>query len=134
MSGAPANNAVYSALLAVGDTVMGMDLIQGGHLTHGSPVNRSGKQYKIVSYGIDPATEQIDYDAMRALALEHRPKMIIGGYSSYPHVPDWARYRAIADEVGALLLADVAHVAGLIAAGVYPNPVGIADVVSFTNS
>lgn len=132
LSGAPANNAVYSALLAVGDTVMGMDLIQGGHLTHGSPVNRSGKQYKIVSYGIDPATEQIDYDAMRALALEHRPKMIIGGYSSYPHVPDWARYRAIADEVGALLLADVAHVAGLIAAGVYPNPVGIADVVSFT--
>lgn len=132
LSGAPANNAVYSALLTVGDTVMGMDLIQGGHLTHGSPVNRSGKQYKIVSYGIDPITEQIDYDAMRALALEHRPKMIIGGYSSYPHIPDWARYRAIADEVGAFLLADVAHVAGLIAAGVYPNPVGIADVVSFT--
>ncbi|MBK9122442.1 MAG: serine hydroxymethyltransferase [Chloroflexi bacterium] len=132
LSGAPANNAVYSALLTVGDTVMGMDLIQGGHLTHGSPVNRSGKQYNIVSYGIDPETEQIDYDAMRALALQHRPKMIIGGYSSYPHVPDWARYRAIADEVGAFLLADVAHVAGLIAAGAYPNPVGIADVVSFT--
>jgi glycine hydroxymethyltransferase len=132
LSGAPANNAVYSALLSVGDTVMGMDLIQGGHLTHGSPVNRSGKNYKIVSYGINPDTEKIDYEAMRELALEHRPKMIIGGYSSYPHIPDWAAYRAIADEVGAFLLADVAHVAGLIAAGVYPNPIGIADVVTFT--
>ncbi|MCU0476902.1 MAG: serine hydroxymethyltransferase, partial [Anaerolineae bacterium] len=132
LSGAPANNAVYSALLSVGDTVMGMDLIQGGHLTHGSPVNRSGKNYKIVSYGIHPETELIDYDEMRRLALEHRPKMIIGGYSSYPHPADWAKYRAIADEVGAYLLADVAHVAGLIAAGVYPSPVGIADVVTFT--
>jgi glycine hydroxymethyltransferase len=132
LSGAPANNAVYSALLSVGDTVMGMDLIQGGHLTHGSPVNRSGKNYRIVSYGINPDTEKLDYEAMRELALEHRPKMIIGGYSSYPHVPDWAAYRAIADEVGAFLLADVAHVAGLIAAGVYPNPIGIADVVTFT--
>jgi glycine hydroxymethyltransferase len=132
LSGAPANNAVYSALLSVGDTVMGMDLIQGGHLTHGSPVNRSGKNYKIVSYGIHPETETIDYDEMRRLALEHRPKMIIGGYSSYPHAADWAKYRAIADEVGAYLLADVAHVAGLIAAGVYPSPVGIADVVTFT--
>lgn len=132
LSGAPANNAVYSALLSVGDTVMGMDLIQGGHLTHGSPVNRSGKNYRIVSYGINPDTEKIDYEAMRELALEHRPKMIIGGYSSYPHIPDWAAYRAISDEVGAFLLADVAHVAGLIAAGVYPNPIGIADVVTFT--
>lgn len=132
LSGAPANNAVYSALLSVGDTVMGMDLIQGGHLTHGSPVNRSGKNYKIVSYGINPETETIDYEEMRRLALEHRPKMIIGGYSSYPHPADWATYRAIADEVGAYLLADVAHVAGLIAAGVYPSPVGIADVVTFT--
>lgn len=132
LSGAPANNAVYSALLSIGDTVMGMDLIQGGHLTHGSPVNRSGKNYKIISYGINPDTEKIDYEVMRELALEHRPKMIIGGYSSYPHLPDWAAYRAIADEVGAFLLADVAHVAGLIAAGVYPNPIGIADVVTFT--
>lgn len=132
LSGAPANNAVYSALLSVGDTVMGMDLILGGHLTHGSPVNRSGRNYKIVSYGINPDTQQLDYEAIRELAIEHKPKMIIGGYSSYPHVPDWAAYRAIADEVGAFLLADVAHVAGLIAAGVYPNPVGIADVVTFT--
>jgi len=132
LSGAPANNAVYSALLSVGDTVMGMDLIQGGHLTHGSPVNRSGKNYKIISYGINPETETIDYEQMRRLALEHKPKMIIGGYSSYPHPADWAIYRTIADEVGAYLLADVAHVAGLIAAGVYPNPVGIADVVTFT--
>lgn len=132
LSGAPANNAVYSALLNVGDTVMGMDLIQGGHLTHGSPVNRSGRNYKIVSYGLNADTGQIDYDEMRRLALEHRPKMIIGGYSSYPWAADWAKYRAIADEVGAYLLADVAHVAGLIVAGVYPNPVGIADVVTFT--
>lgn len=132
LSGAPANNAVYSALLNVGDTVMGMDLFLGGHLTHGSPVNRSGKNYKIVSYGIHPETQQLDYEAMRELALEHRPKMIIGGYSSYPHIPDWSAYRAIADEVGAFLMADIAHVAGLVAAGVYPNPVGIADVVTFT--
>ncbi|MCU0496544.1 MAG: serine hydroxymethyltransferase [Anaerolineae bacterium] len=132
LSGAPANNAVYSALLKVGDVVMGMDLIQGGHLTHGSPVNRSGKNYTIVSYGINPSTGQIDYDEMLRLAKEHQPKMIIGGYSSYPHTPDWAKYREIADAVGAYLLADIAHVAGLVAAGVYPNPVGIADVVTFT--
>ena len=132
LSGAPANNAVYSALLELGDTVMGMDLIQGGHLTHGSPVNRSGINYNIVSYGIDPATERIDYDGLRALALQHRPKLIIAGYSSYPFAPDFARFRAIADEVGAYLLADIAHVAGLVIADAYPNPVGIADVVSFT--
>ncbi|MCE2490769.1 MAG: glycine cleavage system aminomethyltransferase GcvT [Anaerolineae bacterium] len=132
LSGAPANNAVYSALLDIGDTVMGMDLIQGGHLTHGSPVNRSGINYNIVSYGIDPATERIDYDALRELAWQHRPKMIIAGYSSYPFAPDFAQFRDIADEVGAYLLADVAHVAGLVIAGAYPNPVGIADVVSFT--
>lgn len=132
LSGAPANNAVYSALLSVGDTVMGMDLIQGGHLTHGSPVNRSGKNYKIVSYGLNPDTGRIDYDEMRRLALEYRPKMIIGGYSSYPWAADWPLYREIANEVGAILLADVAHVAGLIIGGVYPNPVGIADVVTFT--
>lgn len=133
LSGAPANNAVYTALLSVGDTVMGLDLIEGGHLTHGSPVNRSGKNFNIVSYGVDPETERIDYERMRELAIEHKPKMIIGGYSSYPWQADWAKYREIADEVGAYLLADVAHVAGLIAAGVYPNPVGIADVVTFTS-
>ncbi len=132
LSGAPANNAVYSALLNVGDTVMGMDLIQGGHLTHGSPVNRSGINYNIVSYGIDPQTERLDYEAIMALALEHRPKMIIAGYSSYPFAPDSHRFREIADAVGAYLMADVAHVAGLVVAGDYPNPVGIADVVTFT--
>ena len=132
LSGAPANNAVYMALLDVGDTVMGMDLIMGGHLTHGSPVNRSGKFYNIVSYGIDPDSERLDYDQMLALAQEHKPRLIIGGFSSYPYAADWQAYREIADAVGAWLLADVAHVAGLIAAGVYPNPVGIADVVSFT--
>ncbi|MCY3832044.1 MAG: serine hydroxymethyltransferase [Chloroflexi bacterium] len=132
LSGAPANNAVYSALLDVGDTVMGMDLIMGGHLTHGSPVNRSGINYNIVGYTIDPETERIDYDGMLTLARQHKPRLIIGGFSSYPYAADWNAYRRIADEVGAYLLADVAHVAGLIAAGVYPNPVGIADVVSFT--
>jgi len=132
LSGAPANSAVYTALLNVGDTVMGMDLIMGGHLTHGSPVNRSGKFFNIVSYTIDPVTEQLDYDKMMELALEHKPKMIIGGFSSYPFAPDWNEYRKIADAVGAYLLADVAHVAGLIAADEYPSPVGIADVVSFT--
>lgn len=132
LSGAPANSAAYTALLDVGDTVMGMDLIMGGHLTHGSPANRSGKYYNIVSYGIDPTSERIDYDNMRELALQHKPRLIIGGFSSYPFAADWEAYREIADSVGAYLLADVAHVAGLIAAGVYPNPVGIADVVSFT--
>ncbi|MDE2750707.1 MAG: serine hydroxymethyltransferase [Chloroflexota bacterium] len=132
LSGAPANNAVYSALLNVGETVMGMDLIMGGHLTHGSPVNRSGINYNIVSYGIDPATERLDYDHMLALARKHKPRLIIGGFSSYPFAADWGAYREIADAVGAILLADVAHVAGLMAAGLYPNPVGIADVVSFT--
>ena len=133
LSGAPANNAVYSALLNVGDTVMGMDLIMGGHLTHGSPVNRSGINYNIVSYSIDPVTERLDYDQIRDLARERKPRLIIGGFSSYPYQADWAAFRSIADEVGAFLLADVAHVAGLIAAGVYPNPVGLADVVSFTS-
>lgn len=132
LSGAPGNSAVYTALLDVGDTVMGMDLIEGGHLTHGSPVNRSGKFFNIVSYGIDPETGKLDYDRMAELALEHKPKMIIGGYSSYPWASDWQRYREIADSVGAYLLADIAHFAGLIAAGAYPSPVGIADVVSFT--
>ncbi|NWF69327.1 MAG: glycine cleavage system aminomethyltransferase GcvT [Chloroflexi bacterium] len=132
LSGAPANSAVYTGLLTVGDTIMGMDLLHGGHLTHGSPVARSGKQYKIVSYGIHPETERIDYEQMARLAQEHRPKIIIGGYSSYPWAPDWKRFREIADAVGALLMADVAHVAGLIVGGVYPSPVGIADVITFT--
>lgn len=132
LSGAPANNAIFSGLLAIGDTIMGLDLLQGGHLTHGSPVNRSGKQYRSVSYGVDPATEKLDYEQIRALALEHRPQLIIAGYTSYPYAPDWDAFRAIADEIGAYLMADVSHVAGLIIGGVYPNPVGIADVVSFT--
>jgi len=132
LSGGPANNAVYHALLEPGDTVMGMNLIFGGHLSHGSPVNRSGKYYNIVSYTINDETERLDYEEMRELAVTHKPKMIIGGYSSYPWQADWTAYRAIADEVGAYLLADVAHVAGLIAGGVYPSPVGIADVVTTT--
>jgi glycine hydroxymethyltransferase len=132
LSGAPANNAVYSALLNIGDTVMGMDLRHGGHLTHGSPVNRSGKNYHVVSYGVNPDTELLDYDDILALAKEHRPKMIIAGYTSYPYAPDWGKFRQIADEVGAYLMADIAHVAGLVIAGVYPSPIGIADVVTFT--
>jgi glycine hydroxymethyltransferase len=132
LSGAPANNAVYTALVQPGDTVMGMDLLHGGHLTHGSKANRSGKLYNIISYGINAETERLDYEAIAALAEEHRPKMIIGGFSSYPWAPDWAIFREIADSVGAYLFADIAHVAGLTAAGVYPNPVGIADVVTFT--
>ena len=132
LSGAPANNAVYTALINPGDTILSMDLIAGGHLSHGSPVNRSGKWFNIVSYAVDPATEQLDYAKIRELALEHKPKILIGGYSSYPIEPDWEAYRQIADEVGAYLLADVAHFAGLIIAGVYPSPVSIADIVTFT--
>jgi len=132
LSGAPANSAVYSALIQPGDTIMGLDLLHGGHLTHGSPVNRSGLVYKVVSYGVDPQTERLDYDAIRALAVEAKPKVIIAGYTSYPYAPDWAAFRAIADEAGAYLLADVSHVAGLIIAGVFPSPVGYAHVVSFT--
>ncbi|MEP7357814.1 MAG: serine hydroxymethyltransferase, partial [Anaerolineales bacterium] len=132
LSGAPANNAVYNGLVNVGDTVMGMNLLFGGHLTHGSPVNRSGKLYKIVPYTIDPVTQRIDMNRVEALAKEHKPKMIIVGYSSYPWAADFKAFRQIADSVGAFLLADMAHVAGLIAGGVYPNPVGIAHVVTFT--
>ncbi len=132
LSGAPANNEVYAALVTPGSTVMGMDLLHGGHLTHGSPANRSGKLYNIVSYGIDPQTERLDYDAIEALAREHKPKMIIAGYTSYPWMPDWARFRQIADAVGAYLLADIAHIAGMVAAGTVPSPVGYADVISFT--
>jgi glycine hydroxymethyltransferase len=132
LSGAPANNAVFHALLQPGDTLMGMNLLHGGHLTHGSPASRSGKLYRSVSYSVDPSTEQIDYEAVEALAREARPKIIIAGYSSYPWVADWGRFRQIADEVGAYLLADIAHVAGLVVAGACPSPIGIADVVTFT--
>ncbi len=132
LSGSPANSAVYSALVPLGSTVMGMDLLHGGHLTHGSPVNRSGKLYHIVSYGIDPRTERLDYDAVEELAHKHTPKMIIAGYTSYPWMPDWARFRQIADAVGAYLLADISHIAGMVAAGVVASPVGHAHVISFT--
>jgi glycine hydroxymethyltransferase len=132
LSGAPANNAVYHALVSPGDTVMGMNLLFGGHLTHGSAANRSGKLYHIIPYTIDPQTQKIDMDEVERLALAHKPKMIIVGYSSYPWAGDFKRFRQIADSVGAYLLADMAHVAGLIAAGVYPNPVGIAHIVTFT--
>src|SRR5215216_5215760 len=133
LSGAPANSAIFSGLINVGDTIMGLDLLQGGHLTHGSPVARSGKQYHAVSYSVDPVTELLDYDAIRTLALEHKPKIIIAGYTSYPYAPDWQKFADIAHEVGAYLMADIAHVAGMVIAGVFPSPVGIADVVSFTS-
>ncbi len=132
LSGAPANNAIYHALVEPGETIMGMNLLHGGHLSHGSPVNRSGKFYNAIHYTVDPETEKIDYDAVLALAKETRPKFIIAGYSSYPWSVDWSQFRAIADEVGAYLFADIAHVAGLVAAGVYPSPVGFAHVITFT--
>lgn len=132
LSGAPANSAVYTAFAKPGDTIMGMNLLDGGHLTHGSPVNRSGLFFNIISYGVRESDEQIDYDRMRELALEHRPRFIIAGFTSYPWAPDWERIRGIADEAGSMMLADVSHVAGLIIAGEFPSPVGIADVVSFT--
>ncbi|MBN2305414.1 MAG: serine hydroxymethyltransferase [Anaerolineae bacterium] len=132
LSGAPANNAVYSALLQPGDTIMALDLLHGGHLTHGSPVNRSGLLYHIVSYRVDETTERLDYDQIRALAVETQPRIIVAGFTSYPYSPDWAAFRAIADEVGAILLADISHISGLVAAGAVPSPVGFADVISFT--
>jgi glycine hydroxymethyltransferase len=132
LSGAPANNAVYHALANPGDTIMGMDLIHGGHLSHGSPANRSGKLYNAVHYMVDPETEKINYASIEALAKEHKPKFIIAGYSSYPWSVDWARLRAIADGVGAYLFADIAHVAGLVAGGVYPSPLGYAHIITFT--
>ncbi|WCP66442.1 serine hydroxymethyltransferase [Vibrio tubiashii] len=130
-SGSQANSAVYMALLNPGDTVLGMSLAHGGHLTHGSPVNFSGKHYNVIPYGIDEAG-QINYDEMEQLALEHKPKMIIGGFSAYSQIVDWARMREIADKAGAWLFVDMAHVAGLIAAGVYPTPVPHAHVVTTT--
>ncbi len=132
LSGAPANTAVQYALLAPGDTILAMSLHVGGHLSHGSRVAFSGKMYTVVNYTVDPHSERLDYDAIRIQALEARPKLIIGGYTSYPWAPDWHKLRAIADEVGAYLLADIAHVAGLVISGDYPNPVGIADAVTFT--
>jgi len=131
-SGAQANQAVFFAALQPGDTILGMSLPHGGHLTHGSPVNMSGKWFKVVPYGLDPETERIDYDAAERLAHEHRPKLIIAGASAYSRVIEWKRFRAIADAVGARLMVDMAHYAGLVAAGVYPSPVGIADYVTST--
>ena len=131
-SGAQANFAVFLALLQPGDTIMGMDLSHGGHLTHGSPVNVSGKWFNVVQYGVDQATQRLDMEAIRKLALEHKPKLIICGYSAYPRTIDFAAFRAIADEVGAFLLADMAHIAGLVAAGVHPSPVPHCDVVTTT--
>ena len=132
LSGAPANNAVYHALVKPGDTVMGMNLLHGGHLSHGSPVNRSGKYYNIVHYTVHPETEQIDFKQIEQLALEHKPKMIIAGYSSYPWQVEWAKFREIADKVGAYLLADISHISGLVVGGQHPSPIGIADVVTTT--
>jgi len=131
-SGANANMAVYFALLEPGDTVLGLRLDQGGHLTHGSPVNASGRLYHFVSYGVTPSDERIDLDQVRDLALEHRPKLIVTGATAYPRTIDPAPYRAIADEVGALFMFDIAHIAGLIAGGAHPSPVGVADIVTLT--
>jgi glycine hydroxymethyltransferase len=132
LSGAPANNAVYTALINPGDTILGMDLLHGGHLTHGSPASRSGKIYNAVHYTVDPTTEKINYDAVEELARQHKPKIIIAGYSSYPWAVDWKRFRSIADAVGAILMADIAHVAGLVVAGECLSPVGFAQVITFT--
>ena len=131
-SGSQANTAAYLALIEPGDTVLGMDLSAGGHLTHGSPVNFSGKTYHFVGYGVDPTTEVIDYDVVRILAREHQPKLIVAGASAYSRTIDFAKFREIADEVGAKLMVDMAHIAGLVAAGLHPNPVPYADIVTTT--
>lgn len=131
-AGSQANAAVYQALCAPGDTILGMSLAHGGHLTHGSHVSFSGKTYNAVQYGINPDTGILDYDEVERLALEHKPKMIIAGFSAYSGIVDWAKFREIADKVGAYLFVDMAHVAGLVAAGLYPNPVPFADVVTTT--
>ncbi len=131
-SGAQANQAVFLALLQPGETILSMDLSHGGHLTHGSPVNLSGRWFRAVHYGVDAQTQRLDYDQIRALALEHRPQLIICGYSAYPRQIDFARFRAIADEVGAYLLADMAHIAGLVAAGAHPSPLPHCHVVTTT--
>ena len=131
-SGANANVAAYLAVLEAGDTVLGMSLDHGGHLTHGSPVNISGRTYRFVAYGVTPSDERIDYDQIRDLALEHQPKLIVAGATAYPRIIDPAPFRAIADEVGALFMFDAAHIAGLIAGGMHPNPVPHSDIVTFT--
>lgn len=131
-SGSQANMAAYLAVLDVGDTILGMRLDQGGHLTHGSPVNFSGKLFNFVPYGLDPDTERIDMDEVRKLAVEHQPKMIIAGYSAYSRIIDWAEFREIADEVGAIFLVDAAHIIGLIAGGAHPSPVEHAHIVTAT--
>ncbi len=131
-SGAQANLAVYFALLEPGDTVLGMSLAHGGHLTHGSPVNLSGKYYNFVSYGVDDDTHRIDYDKLRTLAIESKPKLIVAGASAYPRIIDFAKISEIAKEVGAYFMVDMAHIAGLVAAGLHPNPVPYADVVTST--
>ncbi|MYH72894.1 MAG: serine hydroxymethyltransferase [Acidimicrobiia bacterium] len=131
-SGANANVAAYLAVLEPGDTVLGMSLDHGGHLTHGSPVNISGRTYRFVAYGVTPSDERIDYDQIRDLALEHQPKLIVAGATAYPRIIDPAPFRTIADEVGALFMFDAAHIAGLIAGGVHPNPVPHSDIVTFT--
>ncbi len=132
LSGSPANLGVYDAFMQAGDTLMGLDLFQGGHLTHGSEFNISGKRYHVVSYGVDLKTEQLNYDQIMDLALKHKPRVIVAGYTSYSWAPDWRKFREIADAAGALLMADIAHTAGLVIGGVYPNPVGIADITVFT--
>ena len=132
-SGSSANAAVYLALLNAGDTILGMSLAHGGHLTHGAKVSSSGKLYNAVQYGLDTATGLIDYDEVERLAVEHKPKMIVAGFSAYSKTLDFPRFRAIADKVGALLFVDMAHVAGLVAAGLYPNPIPFADVVTTTH-
>ena len=131
-SGAQANLAVYFALLEPGDTILGMNLSHGGHLTHGSPVNMSGKYFNIVPYGVRESDETIDYDALRELALEKKPKLIVAGASAYPRIIDFKKFREIADECGALLMVDMAHIAGLVAAGEHPSPVPYADIVTTT--
>ena len=131
-SGSSANIAVYFSLLEHGDTVLGMDLSNGGHLTHGSPVNMSGKYFNFVPYRVDSETERIDFDAVRKLAIENKPKMIVAGASAYPRIIEADKFREIADEVGALLMVDMAHFAGLVAAGVHPNPVEHAHIVTTT--
>jgi len=131
-AGSQANAAVYFALLQAGDTILGMSLAHGGHLTHGAKVNFSGKIFNAVQYGLNEATGEVDYEEIQALANEHKPKMIVAGFSAYSRVMDWQKFRDIADSVGAYLFVDMAHVAGLVAAGEYPSPVGIADVTTST--
>ena len=131
-SGSSANAAAYMALVQPGDTVLGMSLAHGGHLTHGASVNFSGKIYNAVQYGLHPETGDIDYEQVEALAVEHKPKLIVAGFSAFSGIVDWQQFRDIADQVGAYLMVDMAHVAGLVATGLYPNPVPIADVCTTT--